>query len=123
MVWAFAQPGTAVPRHIYAWYVTEVADPVGSHTEYSYALDGGVVYLESIEYDKRLPRNGYPRVDFAWTEVSSCSSVEVCHDDYPVSYIKGWRCPARCFVPVGMRVYITAEATDLDSAGWGMARL
>jgi hypothetical protein len=31
--------------------------------------------------------------------------------------------PARCFVPVEMRVYITVEAADLDSEGCGIARL
>ena len=31
--------------------------------------------------------------------------------------------PARCFIPVGMRVYITADGTDLESDGWGLARL
>ena len=30
--------------------------------------------------------------------------------------------PARCFIPVRMRVYITADGTDLDSDGGGIAR-
>ena len=33
----------------------------------------------------------------------------------------GWW-PARCFIPVRMRVYITADGTDLDSDGGGIAR-
>ena len=32
------------------------------------------------------------------------------------------RWPARCFIPVRMRVYITADGTDLDSDGGGIAR-
>ena len=30
--------------------------------------------------------------------------------------------PARCFIPVRMRVYITADGTDLDADGGGIAR-
>ena len=30
--------------------------------------------------------------------------------------------PARCFIPVRVRVYITADGTDLDSDGGGIAR-
>ena len=30
--------------------------------------------------------------------------------------------PARCFIPARMRVYITADGTDLDSDGGGIAR-
>ena len=33
----------------------------------------------------------------------------------------GW--PARCFVPVGMRVYITGDTGDRDTDGCGIARL
>ena len=31
--------------------------------------------------------------------------------------------PARCFVPVGMRVYITGDTGDRDTDGCGIARL
>ena len=31
--------------------------------------------------------------------------------------------PARCFVPVGMRVYITGDTGDRDADGCGIARL
>ena len=31
--------------------------------------------------------------------------------------------PARCFIPVGMRVYITVETCDRDSDGCGNPRL
>ena len=35
-----------------------------------------------------------------------------------------WRYwPARCFVPVGMRVYITGDTGDRDADGCGIARL
>ena len=37
-----------------------------------------------------------------------------------VRYGSDW--PARCFIPVRMRVYITADGTDLDSDGGGIAR-
>ena len=30
--------------------------------------------------------------------------------------------PTRCFIPVRMRVYITADGTDLDADGGGIAR-
>ena len=36
------------------------------------------------------------------------------------SRLAGW--PARCFVPAGMRVYITVDTGDLDSEGCGIAR-
>ena len=41
--------------------------------------------------------------------------------EYHCASVLGW--PARCFVPVGMRVYITGDTGDRDADGCGIARL
>ena len=43
-------------------------------------------------------------------------------EPYLFDHLAVWDWPARCFIPVRMRVYITADGTDLDSDGGGIAR-
>ena len=43
------------------------------------------------------------------------------NDGIAFNFYDAW--PARCFVPVGMRVYITGDTGDRDADGCGIARL
>ena len=57
---------------------------------------------------ERVPQNMHP-----WPHTR-----QTCGAGHAVLY---W--PARCFIPVRMRVYITVDAGDLDADGGGIARL